>query len=94
MYTHLLSSGIGCLLVPLINRLGYDHADLVGFKLTLSKVWDLETNECIRILEDHDNTVCTLVVASGYLFSGSYTHLKVILLAYHFRISTDLSLGF
>ena len=37
----------------------------------------METNECIRVLEDHDNTVCVLVVASGYLFSGSYTHLKV-----------------
>lgn len=24
-----------------------------------------------------DNTVCALVVASGYLFSGSYQHMKV-----------------
>ena len=43
-------------------------------------MWDLETNECMRILEDHDDTVCALSVAAGYLFSGSYTHIKVCIL--------------
>ncbi|KAH3743506.1 Rfwd1prov protein [Pelomyxa schiedti] len=43
----------------------------------LIKVWDLERMECITTCPGHDNTVCALTIAAGYLISGSHQQLKV-----------------
>ncbi len=44
------------------------------------RVWSLDkpkAAECVRTLTGHDNTVCSLHIAAGSLFSGSYGHVKV-----------------
>jgi WD40 repeat protein len=41
------------------------------------KVWDLTTGRCIRTLAQHDNTVCSVVVAGGFIYSGSFAEIKI-----------------
>jgi WD40 repeat protein len=39
------------------------------------RVWDLESCECTQTVTS-DNAICSLLIAAGYLFSGSYQHIK------------------
>ena len=47
------------------------------FLTVCAKVWDVHSGTCIRTLDVHDNTVCSVVVAEGYIFTGSYAEIKV-----------------
>jgi WD40 repeat protein len=69
----------------LLGHEGIVHAVVVHGNLLCSgssdksiRIWDLSKNgECVKIIKFHDNTVCSLAVANGILFSGSYTEIKV-----------------
>ena len=38
----------------------------------LCRVWDMDTLECVRVLEGHNEAVLALAVGPSFLVSGSY----------------------
>jgi WD40 repeat protein len=46
---------------------------MTGFeRCVASRVWDIETLECVRVLEGHNEAVLALAVGENFLVSGSY----------------------
>lgn len=50
----------------------FDSVDAMGELFFALQAWDVNTLQCLRTLEGHEDNVRVLAVGRGYLFSGSW----------------------
>lgn len=62
----------------IVHGVGVNGNQIVsGSSDRMIKVWDMQSGKCLRTLEQQDNTVCSVIVAEGFVFTGSFGEIKV-----------------